>query len=195
LPRPYYGHTDMFNSEECCLSVGAVRLQARFRILWEQHVYWTRMVIVGIVFDTPDLEATTDRLLRNVPDFARIFRRFYGTEVADEFGRLLKDHLVIAADFVKAAKAGDKDAAEDLEKRWYKNGDQIAHFLSCINPYWSYQHLRAMWFEHLKLTKEEAVTELGEEYAKSIETFDKVEKEAIMMADVFANGVICQFNL
>jgi hypothetical protein len=187
--------SNLYDDEECMFSKSAVYLRDCFRLLWEQHVYWTRMVIMGIVFDLPDLEATTNRLLRNAPDFARVFSRFYGARIASEFNRLLTDHLVIAAELVKAAKAGNSRAAADAERRWYANADDIVCFLNHINPYWSIKPMRAMWYEHLSLTKQEAVSLLAKDYTKSIDTFDKIEKEALMMADVFSNGIICQFSL
>ncbi|VBB08316.1 Hypothetical protein LUCI_3660 [Lucifera butyrica] len=185
--NPYY-------SSECCLSETEVHLRDCFRLLWEQHVYWTRMVILGIVFDLPDLEQTTERLLRNAPDFAKVFCRFYGNEIAFEFERLIRDHLVIAAELVKAAKAGDSRAAVDAEKRWYENAEEIVCFLNQINPNWSVECMREMWFTHLALTKEEAVAMLKEDYSRSIETFNKIEKEILMMADDFSNGIICQLR-
>ncbi|WP_371380203.1 hypothetical protein [Sporomusa aerivorans] len=188
MPRPY-------GSGNCCLSQSEVHLRDCFRLLWTQHVYWTRMVIMGIVFDLPDLEQTTNRLLRNAPDFARVFCRSYGNQIASEFERLITDHLVIAAELVKAAKAGNSKAVEDAEKRWYENAEKIVCFLNRINPNWSVKRMKNMWFTHLALTKEEAVTMLNKDYAKSIETFNKIEKEALMMADEFSNGIICQFVL
>ncbi len=100
----------------------------------------------GIIFDLPDLEATTNRLLRNAPDFARLFCRFYENETAAELNRLLTDHLVIAAEFVKSAKAGNNSVTADAEKRWYANADDIVCFLNHINSYWSVEHMRSMWY-------------------------------------------------
>ncbi|HWR45126.1 hypothetical protein [Sporomusa sp.] len=184
-----------FSGDVCMLSEEAIHLRDCLFLLWSQHVYWTRMVIMGIAFDLPDLEPTTNRLLRNASDFARLFCRFYGNEIASEFGRLMKDHLVIAAELVQAAKAGNTKAAADAEKRWYANGDEIVCFLNHINPYWSVKHMRAMWFKHSELTKAEAVATLTKKYTRSIEIFNQVEKEALMMANDFANGIICQFSL
>jgi len=150
---------------------------------------------MGIVFDLPDSEMTTNRLLRNAPDFGEIFSCYYGNRIATEFSNLVTDHLVIAAELVKAAKAGDKNAATDAEKRWYANADDIVCFLNHINPYWSVRHMRAMWYQHLALTKEEAVAMIGKNYTKSIKVFDQIEKEALMMADDFSNGIICRFYL
>lgn len=193
--KSYCGHPEDYSDEGCLLTNEAVQLRDCFRLLWEQHVYWTRMVILGIAFDSPDLEASTNRLLRNPTDFARVFRRFYGKENASEFERLLTDHLVIAGELVKAAKAGNSKVAADAERRWYANADEIVGFLRHINPYWTVKHMRAMWHEHLKLTKDEAVAILNKDYARSIGIFDQIEKQALMMADDFSNGIICQFNI
>lgn len=186
---------EFYHSDDCCLSEREIYLRDCFRLLWSQHVYWTRMVIMGIVYDLPDLEQTTNRLLRNAPDFGRIFNHFYGNRAAAEFERLITDHLVIAAELVKAAKAGDSTAAANAEKRWYENAEQIACFLNHINPNWSVSDMKQMWFTHLALTKKEAVTMLNKDYAKSIAIFNRIEKEALMMADEFSNGIMCQFAI
>jgi hypothetical protein len=106
---------------------------------------------------------------------------------------LIKDHLVIAAQLVKAAKAGDKVAAADIEKRWYANADEIAIFLNCINPYWSRETLMNMWHEHLALVKAQAVARLKKDYASDIAYYDKGEELLLEMADEFTEGIIRQF--
>jgi hypothetical protein len=177
------------------MSPAAMQLRDCFRLLWSQHVYWTRMAIMGIVYDLPDTAQTTNRLLRNAPDFGKLFCRFYGEKIGREFCRLLKEHLVIAGELVKAAKAGNSKAATCLEKKWYKNADEIVCFLTHINSCWSEECARAMWYKHLALTKEEAIDLLTQNYSGSIKTFNKIEKEAMMMADDFAKSFIGQFNV
>ncbi len=180
---------------DCFAGDACNRLRERFRLLWEQHVYWTRLVIIAIAAGAPDLEATTRRLLRNASDMARPFARFYGPDVAAKLAALVRDHLVIAAELVNAAKAGNKQAAADAERRWYANATDIVRFLNGINRFWPVDRMRAMWFEHLDLTKAEAVARLSGDYAHDIEIFDRVEKQALMMADEFAAGICRQFDL
>lgn len=173
----------------------AVHLRDCFRLLWQQHVYWTRMVILGIAFTLPDLEPAIQRLLRNPNDFVRLFSPLYGTETADEFGRLLKGHLLIAAELVRAVKAGDSESAAFQEKMWYKNADDIVHFLNQTNPCWSVDFMRSIWYRHLALTKQEAVATVNKNSTKSIKKFNQIEQTALMLADDFSSGVICQFCL
>jgi len=172
---------------------GEADLSNVMRLLWEQHVAWTRMTIISIVFGLPDEKATIERLLRNPADLAEVFKTFYGRDIADKLRKLFTDHLVLAAQLVKAAKASDPKAA-DIEKRWYANADEIARFLASINPYWSYESWRTMMFEHLRLTKAEAVAMLSKDYAGSIDLFDKIELQALAMADMMSNGLILQFR-
>jgi len=172
-----------------------VRLRDSLRMLWEQHVYWTRMFIISTAFSLPDLDPVTKRLLRNPKDFEAALKPFYGDMAASRFASLLTDHLTIAAELVKAAKAGDSNAAADAEKRWYANADKIAAFLASINPFWSESEWRDMLHEHLALTKTEAVQILTKKYSESISTFDTIEKQALGMADTMAAGMAKQFTL
>ncbi len=163
------------------------------RILWEEHITWTRLTIVSMVFNLPDQALVTNRLLRNATDMAAALEPFYGKEKASRFGNLISEHLVIASQLVKAAIAGDNAAAADAERRWYANADEIAFFLSSINPKWSRLEWMEMLHEHLALTKAEAVSFLTKDYAKGISLFDEIEKQALKMADVMATGIIKQF--
>ncbi len=163
------------------------------RLLWEQHVYWTRMVILSIAFNLPDAEFVTNRLLRNPKDFEAALKPFYGENIAARFAELFTNHLTIAAELVKAAKANDSAAAADAEKRWYANADQIAAFLGGINPYWSAPEWQRMLYNHLAMTKTEAVDILTQKYADSIDVFENIEREALVMADMMTQGIVRQF--
>lgn len=176
------------------LDGNAQTLSNHLRLLWEQHVYWTRMAILGIVFGLPDADRSAARLLRNPKDFEAALRPFYGGEIAAKFAELLTSHLTIAAELVSAAKAGDAVSAADAENRWYLNADQIAEFLSSINPYWPSSEWRRMLHDHLAMTKDEATALLTQRYEFSIGVFEAIEQEALLMADRMTQGMIRQFS-
>ena len=175
------------------ISKAELDLKNVMRKLWEQHMLWTRLTITSIIKDLPDVDLVTNRLLRNPIDFKKALKPFYGDEIASKFSVLLTSHLVIAAELVKAAKAGYNKEAADAEKRWYANADEIAAFLSRINPYWSQEDWRTMLYEHLKMTKSEAVNILSNNYAESIAEYDEIENQGLKMADVMAEGIVKQF--
>jgi hypothetical protein len=170
-----------------------VDLINNIRMLWEQHGAWTRMAIISMVFGLPDEELVTSRLLQNPVDFANALKLFYGDKIASKFSDLLKNHLFIAAQLVKTSKAGNNKAALAAEKKWYENADEIATFLAYINPYWSKESWKAMLHEHLALVKAEAVALLTKDYATGIKVYDKIESQALEMADMMAEGIIKQF--
>jgi FOG: LysM repeat len=186
---PEYGHYPTPTG----ISKSEADLRNHLRMLWEQHVFWTRLAILSIIFDLPDENFVINRLLQNPKDFAIALEPFYGSKAASKFSDLFTSHLTIAAQLVKAAKAGDNTAAADAEKNWYANSDEIAAFLSSINPYWSEREWKTMLHEHLALTKSEAVNILTKKYSESISIFDEIEKQALKMADVMANGIVRQF--
>lgn len=170
-------------------------LTEALRRLWIEHVLWTRFFIVSTAFSLPDLSFVTSRLLQNPGDFGNVLRRFYGPKITEEFVRLLTDHLVIAAALVSAAKAGNTPEAERQRALWYQNAEQIARFLAGINPFWCEAQWRALLFEHLRLTEEEAVQILTGQYEQSIRQYDLIQAEALVMADVMARGILQQFCL
>jgi LysM repeat protein len=172
----------------------AAGLRDEWRSLWEQHVAWTRMTILGALYGSPDLHETLNRLLRNASDMAAIIRRYYGPAAASRFEELVRQHLLIAVDLVNAAKAGDAEAAGAAERRWYANAVDIASLLAGLDPFWSQETFRPMLFEHLALTKAEAVAILGGEFQRSVELYDTIEKQALGMADELSSGMSRQFE-
>jgi len=163
--------------------------------LWVEHVLWTRFFIVSAVFSLDDLDAVTKRLLQNPADFARVLRPFYGAMKAKEFEELFTAHLLIAADLVNAAKAGNEAEVKAQRAKWYENAEQIAAFLGGINPFWSEESWRSMLFEHLRMTENEAVQMLTGKYAESIAQYDAIQRQALMMADEMSQGIIRQFRI
>ncbi|MBW7573821.1 acetylglutamate kinase [Caproiciproducens sp. AGMB10547] len=167
---------------------------ATFRKLWTQHVMWTRSFIISTAANLGDLQAVTARLLRNPMDFANVLGPIYGEDKAKRFSDLLTQHLMIAAQLVNAAKAGNTETVNEERKKWYSNADEIADFLAGLNPYWSKARWTLMLHDHLKITEEEAVERLSGQYAKDVALYDAIEDQALMMADYMADGILKQFS-
>ena len=164
------------------------------RKLWEEHVLWTRLFIVSDVFNSPDLAATTTRLLANQTDIGNAFAPFYGSAQGDHLTALLKTHILLAAQILADAKAGNTNGVNQSENAWYENANEIAAFLHQLNPRnWSFDELADMMQTHLKLTLAEAVDELTGNYTQSVAEFDAVENEILGMADTLSSGIIAQF--
>src|SRR6185369_13881832 len=168
--------------------------QSAMRKLWEDHIVWTRQFIVSAVADSPDKAAATERLLQNQVDIGNAVKPFYGDAAGDKLAALLKDHIIIAAEVVTAAKANDTAKLGDASKRWGANADEIATFLSGANPKaWPAAEMKKMMHEHLDLTTSEAVARLHGDWVADIAAFDKVHMQILHMADMLSAGIINQF--
>jgi hypothetical protein len=175
------------------MSGSMMELMNYFRMLWEQHIAWTRMAVMGIVHQLPEAEQILQRLLRNATDFSNALAPFYGEESAREFARLFSEHITIASELVQAIMAGDNNAVTEADRRWRENADQIADFLAGINPYWSDDDWSAMLYEHLDLLSSNIEDLIAQNYEESINGYDEIEMQALEMADMMAEGVTMQF--
>lgn len=176
-----------------CISRTELEIINKLRLLWLQHSEWTRAAIIAIVFDLPNREQTVNRLLRNPQDFGMFFRIFYGESIGNEFADLLTEHLVLAAQLIEAIIAGNTEEARLINERWYENAREIARFLGRINPCWSEEEWRRMYFAHLEFVAEEAITLINGEYQANVDLYDALELQALEMADMMSQGIIDQF--
>jgi len=141
-----------------------------------------------------DKDATTQRLLQNQTDIGNAVAGFYGRAAGDKLTALLKDHILIAANIVTAAKAGDTAKVTSENKRWRDNATDLAKFLHGANPqHWPEATLQSALFAHLDQTLSEATNELKGNYAASIKDYDHAVDHMLMVADTLSDGIIAQF--
>jgi hypothetical protein len=176
------------------LSARAVALRTDMRKLWEDHVTWTRLAIISLETGTPDTDATVARLLRNQTDIGNAIKPYYGNAAGNALTAQLRTHILIAADLIAAAKAGDQAKLADAQARWTANADQIAATLASVNPrYWKLGTMKAEMHMHLKLTTDEAVARLKGDWTGDVVAYDKVVDHILRMSDMLTSGIVKQF--
>lgn len=176
-----------------CINKSKLELMDRIRSLWEQHGTWTFMAITAIVFQLPNEQSVLDRLLRNPKDFRRALGPYYGEALAKTFETLLTEHLTLAADLINAMRVGENAKASEIEKRWFRNAEEIAIFLSSINPFWSRIAWKRMFFEHLDFIMEISLDLIKGNFPASIRVSDLFSDEILEMAHTMSQGIIRQF--
>ena len=175
------------------VSINEVRLLEQMNLVWEQHIMWTRMLLISIAENLKDLEATQARLLQNPKDIADIFRRYYGNMVANQIQELLTEHLVIGKELIVALKNNNQEQATKLNTKWYQNADSMAEAFSSINPFYPKEEIRKMLYDHLRLTTNEVNARLKGDYVEDIKAYDMVQKEILKMSQFFVMGIVQQF--
>ena len=169
------------------------RFNNTMRKLWEDHIIWTRNVILCIVDELPGKDQAVKRLLQNQVDIGNVFKPYYGEEAGKKLSALLYPHITLFPDVVKAAKAGNTISFDEANKRWYANADEISEFLVRLNPNWKLADMKMMMHDHLKLTTDEAMQRIKKDYDADVIAYDKIHVEILKMADMFADDIAKQF--
>ena len=171
----------------------AVALKQDMRKLWTDHVVWTRDYIIAAIGDQPDAQAAAKRLMKNQEDIGNAVATFYGAGAGQQLTTLLKEHITIAVDLIKAAKAGDKAGQQQADSRWQQNAVQIAEFLSKANPHWPKDVVTDLMKKHLSTTTNEVVARLNKDWDADVRAFDEVYGHILHMADALSEGIVKQF--
>lgn len=192
ISSPSFSQMKMENKKTTS-ATSAAALKTNMRQLWEEHVTWTRNVILCIVDELPGTDQAVKRLLQNQVDIGNAIKPYYGEEAGKKLTALLTPHITISAEVVKAAKAGNTAALDEANKRWYANADEISEFLNKANPNWKLTEMKMMMNDHLKLTTDEAVQRIKKDYDADVIAYDKVHLEILQMSDMLADGIVKQF--
>lgn len=168
-------------------------LRLGMRQLWEEHIVYTRNYIISGLAGLEDAQKVAERLLRNQDDIGNAIKPYYGAAAGDKLASLLRDHILIAADIVGAAKGGDNEKVTALQKKWHANADDIANLLAGANPNWPKSALTDMLYKHLDLTTKEVVSRVKKDWAGDIDAYDKGHVHMLMFADALTNGIVKQF--
>lgn len=171
----------------------ATELREGMRKLWEEHITYTRNYIISALADLPDGDAVAKRLLKNQDDIGNAIKPYYGDAAGQKLTALLKDHIMVATEVVKAAKASDTAQLDAAQKKWSANGKEIAAFLSGANPSWLRSKLESMLQKHLDLTTDEVVGRLKKDWEADIRSYDEGHAHMLMFADTLTEGIEKQF--
>lgn len=175
------------------MTSSAVMLKSDMRKLWEDHITWTRNVILCLVDELPGKDQAVKRLLRNQDDIGNAIKPYYGEGAGNKLTELLHTHINISADVVTSAKEGKAQELDEANKKWDKNADEISEFLHKANPNWALAEMKMMMKDHLRLTTEEAVQRIKKDYDADVVAYDNVHNQILKMADMLSDGIVKQF--
>ena len=202
-PGASAGGTTASKSRSATAPIFATELAFRndMRKLWEDHITWTRNLIISFEVNLPDPDATLpdlsaalNRLLQNQADIGNAIKPFYGAEAGDRLTALLREHILIAGEVLTAAKIGDAEGLSDAQARWYANAHDIAVFLSTANPdNWPLAEMDQMLKDHLDATTAEVLARLNSDWTGDVAAYENVHIQALGMADMLSTGIVAQF--
>jgi hypothetical protein len=187
-------HGDESHAATASITKQELALRQDMRKLWEDHVTWTRLAVISLTTDAPDTQASVGRLLQNQTDIGNAIKPFYGAAAGKALTGLLREHILIAADLIAAAREGDSAKVSSEQARWKANADEIATLLSKANPrFWKLGPMKVMMRSHLRLTTNEVVARLQGNWAADVRAYDRIHVQILHMSDMLASGIVGQF--
>jgi hypothetical protein len=168
-------------------------LKSDMRKLWEDHIIWTRNVILNIIDELPGTPEAVSRLLQNQTDIGNAIKPYYGTAAGNQLTSLLRDHITIAAALLTALDDGNTGAYNTQWALWVTNADAIAALLSSANPNWPQAEMQDMMHDHLNATAAEALARKIANYTGDVTAYDNVHVQILEMADMLTEGIVKQF--
>ena len=155
----------------------------QMNLLWRDHVSLTRMFLMDSLLhnNKAALDETTKQLLQNQDKLGANYARIYGNkQLGNEYAKLLKEHILIAAEIVQNAKNNKPN--DEAIKKWYKNKDELVQFISTYNKNIDPQILNKHYTDHLDLTTQELLHMLKGNYPASFDYYNRALASALQMS-------------
>ena len=178
-------------SEECQKQI---TLLSNLRRVWAQHVWWSRLYILSIVYDLPYQDLIFNRTLRNSSDFFRFLERFYTPKQLKPIETLFEEYNKTKSTYLYNKVAGNSYAASIYRKRWYEIADQLADLMYQLNPFLPPSRSKPLIYSLIEGTDSQVENMLIGQTEKEIMFFDMIELEAYEFADFIATGMMSHFG-
>lgn len=163
------------------------------RELWNNHGTWTREYVVAALANHPSDDVAAQRLLKNQDDIGNPLVPWYGAAAGKKLASLLREHILIAVEVVKAAQNNTQKALKAADANWHQNAIDISTFLSGANPNITFTHMKAMLFDHLKILTNIVTSRLKKQWGDESTYYDAYRKQLNGMADDLADAIIQAF--
>lgn len=175
-------------------SQSAIDFRLTLRALWQYQVTWTRSYIVSVISDLDDTDPVERKLVKNQEQIGNAIKPYYGGWAGNKLAALLKEHIIIAVEIIRAAKAKDAGALEKAQEQGRKNADAIAGLLNRAgNPLWNKQSLQDVFYKHLEYVNLQVNCRLKGDWDAEISAYDDGLEHVLLLSDLLAKGVVQQF--
>lgn len=159
------------------------------RKLFTEHAVYTKFFIESALYNLPDVDIITKRLLQNQIDIGQSIGKFVGSLQGDKLAKLLTDHILLAASAITASKTNDKTLDQKI-KELFKNSKQVAKFLSNLNPsILPFNEILKMFNQHNQYVLDITTLNLQKNFKQEYITYDKYYEHMLMMADLITDAL------
>jgi len=169
-------------------------MKQTFRDLWLGHIFWVQHVVSNIVTnDLKERDAAKKEVVANTKQIASTIAPFYGEAASEKLYSLLDVNIDAVREYSEATVAGNKPQQEAALAHLASNADDIAEFLSQVNPYLQKDTVRSLIAVHganhvLQINQYKA-----RDYAQLKETWPMMRQHVYLIADTLTAALVKQF--
>jgi hypothetical protein len=169
-------------------------MKQALRNLWVGHIFWVRHVVSNIATnDLAERDAAEKEVVANTKQIASTIAPFYGEAASQKFLNLLDINYGAVRAYSEATVAGDKGRQDAALARLESNADDIADFLSRLNPYLQKDIVRGLIAVHSAHHILQINHYKGKEYAHLGATWSMMRQDVSTIADTLTTALVKQF--
>jgi hypothetical protein len=166
----------------------------RARMLWRDLATWLRSYKVSLYGGVGNTSELSQRLFQIPLEYGNILKVFFGDQAAEQFINLLTQYIAILQSLFIAQINNDTNAINTLTKQAYQNVNDMAAFLTGINPYWTQGEWVTLLSSFTSMQINEATTFLTKDYTNNINIFDRILSLTNIIGDYFSEGLTNYFS-
>ena len=174
--------------------VRVAELRQTFRDLWLGHIYWVQHAVLRSAMSSPtERDAVEKEVEANTRQIAIMVTPFYGDAAAETLYSLLAVNIDAVREYSEATVEGNGPQQEAALARLASNAEDIADFLSQVNPFLPKDTVRSLIAAHgahhvLQINQHKA-----KDYAQLKETWPMMRQHVYLIADTLTTALVKQF--
>ncbi|RPH75820.1 MAG: hypothetical protein EHM80_15665 [Nitrospiraceae bacterium] len=174
--------------------VRVAEMQQTLRDLWVGHIFWVRHVVSNIATNDPaERNAAEKEVVANTKQIANTMTPFYGEAASEKLYRLLDGNIGAVQEYSEATVAGDKQQQDAALAHLASNADEIADFLSHLNPYLQKDIVRGLIATHGAHHVLQINQYKTKDYAPLGATWPMMRQHVYVIADTMTTALAKQF--
>lgn len=160
------------------------------RIIWRDLATWIQSYLVSVFAGFGNQDSIEIKIKDLTLEFGNILSTVFGGEIGEQYVNLITNWLSTFKSLVYSQINGDINAVNGYTIQLYGDIDQIASFLSGINPFWTQSEWKALLYRFNDMIIEELSAYLNKEYTKTIESFDRLLNLTSIIGNYYSKGLL-----
>ena len=169
-------------------------MKQTLRDLWVGHIFWVRHVVSNIATNDPEeRNAAEQEVETNTKQIANTMTPFYGEAASEKLYRLLDGNIGAVEEYSEATVAESKQQQDAALAHLAASADEIADFLSHLNPYLQKDIVRALIATHGAHHVLQINQYKTKDYAPLGATWPMMRQHVYVIADTLTTALAKQF--